>query len=367
MESIAKSTRNHETWLTNYKGNTLKKYVMAWDYWTAYLGSKNENWILENKESEDWAAHLVNFHRWLKTQPKKRGRGNLSDNTVRLIVSSLRAYLKHIGVAVSFAHVQQQEISKVENCPLLDYPLNLQVKEQLLRVANPEEEYIISAGVSFGLRIGDFQLIRRGQLEPLLNQELPVQLPKIMTKKVGVPAYPFIDRDAKDAILRLLKEMDAQGRTKPNSRMLNLTQRQINEILKNLFLKANIPVGEYRVRFHILRKFLTDNLAKVCASDKWKHFVGKSATTPYVGAEGKESYAKVLPFTNINGKRLRNSSKEIEDKIKTLESVIQDQQIQNSKNKAMIEALTEGLKEEQELVQFLAGQVAKLQKKVEEK
>jgi len=313
LESIRKSNRNHETWLSNYKGNTVKKYRMAWNYWTSYLGSKDESWIFENRDSEDWAAHLVNFHRWLKMQPKKRGRGKLSDNTARLIVSSLRAYLKHVGMPVSFSRVQQLEISKVESCPMLDYPLNLQVKEQLLRVANPEEEYIVSTGVSFGLRIGDFQQIRRGQLEPLLDQEPPVQLPKLMTKKMGVAAYPFIDRDARDAIVRLLQEMDAQGRTKSNSRMLTLTQRQINEVLRNLFKKAGVPIGEYRVRFHILRKFLTDNLAKVCASDKWKHFVGKSATSPYVGSEGRESYTKVIPFTNVNGRKIRTGGKELEN------------------------------------------------------
>jgi hypothetical protein len=300
MESIQKKERDYETWLANYQGNSLRQYVKAWGYWQKYLGRKDEAWIFANKDTEDWATHLVNFHRWLKQQPKQRGTGTLSDNTAKSYANGIRGYFRHIGIVVELDRVQKTEITNVESTPTIDYPFNLQVKERLLSVADPKEAYIVSAGVSFGLRVGDFRELTRGLLEPLLDKEVPIQLPRLMTKKEGIPAYPLIDRDAKEAIGSLLREMDKEGRTGSADKMLTLTSRQITDALKRLFDRAGVNVGEYQVRFHILRKFLTDNLAAVCSGDKWKHFVGKKATSPYVSSEGKKAYGKVMEFTCVN-------------------------------------------------------------------
>lgn len=320
MESIKKEERNHETWLANYQGNSLIQYRRAWENWTRYMGSKDEKWILENKDTEDWSAHLVNFHRWLKLQPKRGRKGTLSDNTAKVFANAIRGYLRHIGITVGLSKVQRTEISNVESQPTRDYPFDLRVKEELLRVANSEEEYVVCTGVSFGLRVSDFAEITRGHIEPFLDKEVPIQLPEIITKKEGIKAYPHIDRDAYNAIKRYLREMDIQGRTKPNDRMLDLSGRQINSILKELFKKAGISCEEYTVRFHILRKFLTDKLASVCSGDKWKWFVGKKATSPYVSEQGREAYQKVMEFTCVNHKSInRGATSEVLERLDSIE------------------------------------------------
>lgn len=312
VKSIKKEERNHDTWLANYQGHSLKQYRRAWGFWEKYVGDKNESWILANKDTEDWAKHLVNFHRWLKQQPKERGSGILSDNTAKVMANGIRGYFKHIGITPGLNKVQKTEITNVESTPTMDWPFNLKTKERLLSLATEEEEYVVSAGVSFGLRVGDFRRITRGMLEPLLDREVPIQLPEIITKKERIKAYPFIDRDAYGAIKRLLEKMNREGRTDPSERMMPLTSRQINNILKKAFEKVGVNVAEYTIRFHILRKFLTNELANVCAGDKWKTFVGKKTNTPYVGPEGREAYKKVMEFTNVNGERIRESSAKIE-------------------------------------------------------
>jgi hypothetical protein len=100
--------------------------------------------------------------------------------------------------------------------------------------------------------------------------------------------------------------------------------------MKDLFGKAKISTGSYRVRFHILRKFLTDNLAKVCAGDKWKTFVGKKTNTPYVGSEGRENCAKVLPFTNVNGRKAKVNSQELDDLRKALRHLESENRMQKT-------------------------------------
>lgn len=344
MQSRKKEDCNHITWISQYKENerTLSQYNRAWRYLIKYMANpserkavvdlenkeeekfkieldslfdslteKYEKWIFTNK-NENWGLHLLEFHGWLKEQPKKRGKGTLSDNSAKQITNIIRGYLRHIGIVVNLNKKQKRTIMKVESMPTKDYPLNLKVKGELLKVADPVEEYVLCAGVSFGLRVSDFVTLTRGQLEPLLNQEVPMPIGEVMTKKEGVAAYPYIDREAKPAIQNLLILMNRQGRTKPSDTMIDFTtkhpDKEVNLILKGLFEKAQIPLGEFRVRFHILRKFLTDQLASVCTEDKWKHFVGKKSDSPYVQREGREAYRKVMDFTCVNHKNLSSVS-----------------------------------------------------------
>ena len=343
MKSVKKTNHDHNTWLAQYKGGSLKQYKRTWHYFVKFLEEKDEKWIMQNKYTEDWGAHIVNFHRWLKKQPMQRGRGKMSDNTVKTLTNSLRAYFGHIDVALSLSKIQKEEVVKVESTPRVDYPFNLNVKGRLLAVADPLEEYVVCTGVSFGLRIGDFLIITRGMLEPLLSQEVPIKLPPIQTKKKGVKAYPFIDKDCHQAIKRLLKDMNEEGQTRSDDRMCSLTAFETNYLLKKLFERTGIETGQYSVRFHILRKFLTDKLASVCASDKWKHFVGKSASSPYVSSEGREAYKKVMEFTNVNGERVRTN----DVAITLMKNQISDQ-------KSAIEKLNKKFEEQNQLGEEIA-------------
>jgi len=300
MDSRKKADRNHETWLKNFKGQTLRIYATAWKYFTEFLGDKDEAWLLEHKD-EDWGSHLIEFHRFLKQKPKGKGKGLLSDNSCNLFANGIRSYFQHIGIGLGLDRTQKREISKVESMPMKDYPFDLATKAKLLAVATAKEEYILSTGISLGLRISDFMQLKRGQLEPLLDKEVPIPLGELITKKEGVKAYPFLDNDAVYAIRRYLSELDREGRKEPEEKMLLESEFQVNDLLEGLFKKANIPLGSYRVRFHILRKFISDSLASVSSGDKWKWFVGKSATSPYVSHEGREVYKNVLRLTQVNG------------------------------------------------------------------
>ena len=335
MESKKIAQRNHQTWLDTIKGSSRRTYDRAWGYFVKFLDDKDEAWIIASKVShEDWGAHLVDFHRWLKIQPKQRGQGTLSDNSAKQIAGAIRGYMKHMGLPISLTMAQKAELDTIETLTYKDYRMDLKIKEQLLQKANALEEYIVSAGISFGLRIGDFAEISRGMLEPLLEKEIPIQLPKIKTKKRGEDAYPFIDSDAKKAILRLLKQMDKEGKTGNADLMIDLGRKfpenAINTILKNLAKKSGVNLGTYRLRFHCLRKFLTDNLSAVCSADKWKWFVGKktSGASPYVSHEGREAYKQVLRLTQVGANQTGTSS----DNILQKQLKLRDEEISILKN-----------------------------------
>jgi len=341
MQSKRIEERTVESWFNEVRGQQLKQRQRALDYWNKFLEPHNETWILENKSTEDWGQHLCDFRDYLSEQPLERGEGFLSSNTTKTLCGTIRGYLKHIGCIIKLDKRQKLHLSKVEELARFDFPFNIRIKEKLLSVADTIEEYIVSCGVSFGLRIGDFLSITRGQLEPLLNEEVPISIGKIQTEKVGEPAYPFISSDCQQAIQRRLREMDKLGKTNPKEPMLDLNEGQVNEALQDHFKKAEIGTGSYVVRFHILRKFLTDCLASVSSGDKWKRIVGKSAQSPYIADECREAYKRVLPLIDVNGNRIRGT----DQTVKELRSTIADLQTELTHKSNVINALEERIKE----------------------
>lgn len=270
----------------------------------------DEAFLLSHKEDEDWAAHLISLRRKLKKQ-------GLSDNSCKSLTGALRGYFRHVGIQLELLRSQREELVEVGDEDVTkDYQFNLKAKEALLKVATDElDEYILTAGVSFGLRVGDFTGITRGLIEEALarGEDLPIQLSAVTTKKKKVPAYPFIDKDSLPAIKRLLKRMDSEGRTSPDEKMVTLSEGAVNDRLRGLFKAASVPTYGRRVRFHTLRKFLTDQLAGVCSTDKWKFFVGKATKEDYVQAEGKRAYSKVMDLTCVNGNKVKEGGRMISE------------------------------------------------------
>ena len=182
------------------------------------------------------------------------------------------------------------------------YHFDLGTKALLLSVADPVDEYIVSVGVSFGLNAEDFVMLTKGQLEPLLHTEIPIQMPEIMTNS-KVPACLFIDHDAHFAIQRLLKQMNKEERTDQNEKMVLYEPKELNRELQVLFKKAGIKAANYNIVFHILRRFLAEKLAEVSDSKLLCNLIlGKTAAatrTAQLERNLRETYREVMKLTNV--------------------------------------------------------------------
>jgi hypothetical protein len=191
-----------------------------------------------------------------------------------------------------------------------DYRFTLENFAKMVAVADLQEKYIITAGKSFGLRAGDFLRIRRGNLEPYIDRETPISIGEFATEKEDVKAFPFIDPDAKPVIKLMLEKMDMEGRTKPGDRMLVYKDEiQLSRVLQRVTKKAGIKVGDKEVRFHLLRKFLTDHLSSHMSESKWKQVVGKEiGEGAYVSPDSlREDYARVIPETCFSQQKMEDS------------------------------------------------------------
>ena len=152
-------------------------------------------------------------------------------------------------------------------------------------------------------------------MEPLvsidLDQEPPISIGEIQTIKEKITAYPFIDSDA----LPIIKQILESNKKKPsNQRIITVQSTELTSIIQNLAKKANIDIGDTRLRFHCFRKYLTNNLKNHMSESAWKQIIGKSISEQaYVSTLGlRDCYLKSDGiYNNLQRKGKRQSIKTI--------------------------------------------------------
>lgn len=104
--------------------------------------------------------------------------------------------------------------------------------------------------------------------------------------------------------------------------------RQLSNIVKKLFAKANLDAHGQIVRYHSLRKYLFSSLCKVMSEGYSKAIVGKAidlAVKAYLNTSPenlRELYTKAMPdiVLNGNGTELKHHVNTLEEKNKILEA-----------------------------------------------
>lgn len=271
--------------------STRKTYRYHWRRFLEFTGLTG-NEILESRkrdleqESYEWEKKILQFKDWLI----KKGK---SEHTAKTGAAVVRGFFSFHRVALEFRRSESARLGKVQP-KYEDYRFSIEDLKKMYDVADLKERYVLTAGKSFGLRAGDFLAITRGDLEPYIDREVPISIGKYQTEKESVPAYPFIDRDAKPVIKLILEKMDREGRTEPNDRVLTYSDTvQLSRVIQRLTERAGIKIGNKRVRFHCMRKFLIDRISSFMSESKWKQIVGKKISegayvSPHLLREGYE-------------------------------------------------------------------------------
>lgn len=307
-----------EAWLNSQKEKT-RGYYRGWFAYFEQFAKMTSDDILERVKVDKagtWEAKIIEFKEWSKTQRK------LSDYTVTAMAMAVRSFFSYHRVPLQFRTGEKKRLNERSRLTE-DYYFSLADLKQLNDLADLEERYILVAGKSFGLRAGDFLKLTRGDLEPHINDEAPISIGRRETVKEKVPAYPFIDSDAQEVIKTILAKIAVDGRTKPTDRILLFKQEiDLTRALKRLVKRSGLNVGNKRVRFHCLRKFLCDHLSSHMSESKWKQIVGKKISEgAYIGVESlREDYKRVMIETCFNKQlddRARQAAKEEFEKIFT--------------------------------------------------
>jgi hypothetical protein len=327
--------KNVENWLNQgFADTTRRGYRWGLKIFLDYLNeTEGNNWTIEKlvaarqkdvKERKfQFEQKVVDFYKWLEayvTQPTTipyerkdartgkiqngafhtKGGKKLSDNSRQAFIHAVRSFFAYLRLDLQFIKQQKRFLGKKARLVEHDYHFSLKDLEEMVKMANPQEKYIMLAGKDLGLRPVDFLVLSQGHFARALKQreteEAPILLGEIYTQKEGVNAYPFLTDDGLEAARIWLRNLKSKDRYDDKKPMLEIQEKELTENLKRLAKKAGIDTHGERIRFHCLRKFLIDRLSKKTSESKWKQIVGKQIDEgAYVSPLAlKEIYADVM-------------------------------------------------------------------------
>jgi integrase len=314
-------------WLDAFraKPNTRNTYAVGWRRFIEFTGMIGDQILADRKADTEfrWEGKTLQFRQWMVAEKK------LSQNTGRTAAECAEAFFSYHRLPLKFRKSEAATISRAQR-KREDYRFNREDLKKMVDVADLTEKYVILVGKSFGLRAGDFACIKRGDLEPYVDREAPISIGVYMTQKETVPAYPFIDADAKPVIKSMLGVMDKEGRVDPDERILDFKdERPLTDALKRVADRAGIKYGNKQVRFHCLRKFLSDHLSSHMSSEKWKQIIGKSIDEDaYISPDSlREDYMKAAPETTLAEVGLEERVKRTEAVTRIQEKILADEKL----------------------------------------
>ena len=284
----------HE-WLDSMKKSTRATYQTNWKYFLEFTGMTGDRILEERKEDKNyaWEKKVLEFKGWMI---ERKGQ---AEKTAATAAATARSFFSFHRSPLMFRTGEKRRLKEAKT-KHEDYRFSRENLQKMADVADLKEKYVVVAGKSFGLRAGDFLALKRGDLEAYFDREVPISIGEYDTQKEGVPAYPFIDRDALPVIKLMVEKMNREGQTNPNERILDYKNSiELSRVVRRVTERAGIKIGNKRVRFHCLRKFLTDRLSSVMSESKWKQIIGKTIDEgAYVSPDTlRKDYARAMPET----------------------------------------------------------------------
>ena len=282
-------------WLDSLKKSTHMTYQTYWRHFLEFTGLTGDQIIADAKEDKEhkWEKRVMSFKEWLLTDKE------FAEYTATAACMAARGFFAFHYHKLEYRKGEAKRLTERRR-KTEDYRFSLEDLKKMCDIADLEEKYVITAGKSFGLRAGDFLRLTRGDLEAYIDREIPISIGEYSTKKVGVSAFPFIDKDAQPIIKVMLDKMARDGRIDPQERMLTFkAEIQLSRVIRRVAERAGINFGNKTVRFHCMRKFLIDRLSSFMSESKWKQIVGKSISEgAYVSPDSlRTDYARAMGET----------------------------------------------------------------------
>lgn len=328
--------------------------------YTSYLrtlkGFSSESGSDMLKHRKEWLTRIFEFGHYL-------GEKGYSGTYVQSCQGCIRGFFASNRKPLEFTKSERARL-RMRNRSTEDFYLTLDhIKTMAQFCGTLKEKWVLICGKSLGFRSCDFVKINYGQLRSIQDQldHAPVFLGEIKAQKEGTKYYAFLDSDACEVVKQILNA----NREKPDNESILMTKSkklhntyqtmnksELSEILRSIAKRSGIQSGNRRIRFHLLRKFLADNLSRYMSESKWKQIVGKQIDeSAYVGAESlKEDFERAMPTLLISGNgnetrkkvsALESENKQLKDEIESLKAQLGQNKSTMSKMDARLTALEE--------------------------
>jgi hypothetical protein len=342
------------------KQGTFKSYKTVMKQYLEFTGKTGQELLDIKRNDKDFAVEnsMLAYRKYILSKGK-------SENYAVGCVMTVRGFYSYYRLPLMFRRQESKKLGE-KNRTTQDYLFDKEDLAKMALAGNLKERYILLVGKSVGLRASDFICLTYGTFRSVkLENEAPLSLGQINTKKESVKAYPFLDSDAIPIVKQIL---ESNKDKKDNERVLTDTEDNLSVILQTLAKKAGMEIDDHgtihgkRVRFHCLRKFLIDRLSAYAGESQWKQIVGKAIDEgAYVSQDQLRGvYARAMKDILINGNGMKVK------KLIELENALLDSQKRLTNVETTNEVLRKELGKVANKNEELEGKVSSQQKQIDD-
>ena len=342
MKSNLNDAKVDEFLNSQTKEGTFKSYKTVLKQYLEYTGKTGQQLLDEKKADTTFQVEnsMLNYRKHILSKGK-------SENYAVGSIMTIRGFYAYYRMPLMFRKQESKKLGE-KNRTTTDYLFDKEDLAKMALAGNLKERYVLLVGKSIGLRASDFLCLTYGTFRSLkLENEAPIALGEINTKKESVKAFPFLDSDAVPIINAWL---ESHKDAKDSDRILNDTEDNLSVVLQTLAKKSGLEVingathGK-RIRFHCLRKFLIDRLSAYAGESQWKQIVGKSiAEGAYVSTDQLRGiFARCMKDLLINGNGKTKKLIEIESSLIDSQRKITNLETQNEALRNHMERLEQRL------------------------
>lgn len=312
------------------------KYKDRMNNFLEFMGLTDSEFVEGYKRAKDrheWARRMgfkaVAFY-------NHRIKKGYATNTARAEVSTVRAFCRDNCTTLI---VPRRKIAKARRAKG-EHEFTREELAKMFYVADVRDKAILSTAISLGYSIQDFSQLPRNLIESLVKKAIEEKMDFIgfdyERKKTHVEARSHLTPEARESLKAWFEYTDrkreSQGKPKSewvwcNGNNGHLSDQALNDVIKSLIAKANITTTG-KIRFHLLRKFLTNALHDAGFSS-WevKRIIAKeiptSDATYLQGLSRKvsEKFPQVYNYIRLTGYVNKNSLRveELEQKMQQME------------------------------------------------
>ena len=307
--------------------NTLRSYKVGLRLFEEFYSKSCDEALKERRgdvssgdfeRNRRFAREIEKFHSWMIKE-------GYTINSARANTIGIRQLFKFYGMPITLE--PQSSVSRTV-ITTKDFVPTIQQYRNAFNCSDLQTRVIISMGLDFGWRIGDFLSLTKDKL-PDLEQPTPIAF-DLITEKEQVISKTFLSAETVELLKTYIPTLKAENPYLfPSNGEGHLRGEAINYKLREAFKKAKIkiPKGK-RLRFHAFRKrFLSTcanlkidvNIAKILVGKS----VDKSMLTYLSEVEHKNAFIEVREALSLTSGRVKTELEAKDVYIAKLEKRIQ--------------------------------------------
>ncbi len=296
-----------------------------------------EDWERETKNT------IVKFYNDLKTQ-------GFAINSARTVVTGIMAFYTQNCKTIRGITKELDPPQIPEN----EFVFDQEVLRKMCFYANPTEKAWLSCAVSLGYSSQDFLDLETEKIANLVREAKDKHLDFIgfigrTRSKTSIQPRSFLTPEALASLEEYLKIMGKQNNGELPKHLWNgATNDNLNDWLKALLRKSNIETYGKNVRFHGLRKFLYDVLARMdetvaCVVTGKKVDASKITYRTSIDQECERVYRESYKLFCLNGDVTGQVKREQAERLGHLETALGNLEAENITLKLRLDKLQKAL------------------------